>query len=154
MDATVKQRIFDDLESLFKQDSKMIKWVAGAGVLLFGPLAVYYFITEPWDIKNYIILAGFIASLLWLMSGIKKGDLSRNDAYKEIRKENGNIIWIYPEDTQLRGAVSYNLKFQTKEGKIYGIPTAQHFRQAEVIENLIMLYPEAKIGYDKKRRLK
>lgn len=143
-----KTEFFKELENIFQSDSKMTKIVAGIGALIFGPLAVYYFITEPNDyVNNFIIVFGFLGSVIWLFSGIRKGDLRRNEAYQEIRRENGNIVWIYPENTWVQGGTSFNLKIMNRSGKEFSVPTAQELVQQDILEKLSIIFPDALLGY-------
>ena len=145
MDAS---HFYKELETLFQKDSKLTKIISGIGALIFGLLAVYYFITQPKDyLNNFIILFGFLGSAVWLFSGIRKGDLSRNEAYQKIRRENGNIVWIYPENTIAKGGTSRNVKVMNRAGKEFVVPTGNNAMQDFVIQNLSNIFPDAVLGY-------
>lgn len=155
MDATQKNQLYKELEELFTKDSKLTKIIAGIGAMILGPLALYYFITEPRDyFNNFVLLFGFIGSVIWLYSGFKKGNIHANAAYQEIRKDNGNLVWIFPEDTNDHGAASYSVVFMNRNGKEFRVPTAKYAVRDEILDKLALLYPDALLGYtDENKRL-
>lgn len=144
-----KSGFYADLEDIFRKNNRMNRIVSIFMLLFFGGGFLYMLSSEHrLEMVGLMCLLFMMASIFWLFKSFRDANMERNKAYQAVRKENGNLIWIYAENKTTNGATSYNVTVMDKSGKTYTIPTGKFVVQGEVIDQLAELYPDAYFGYD------
>lgn len=148
---TERAALLGRLEQIYKRDSRQWIVVSFLMMFFFGGGALYFIISEGrMETWVYVVLLAFLACFFMLIRGVRRSNPYNIDAIQQIRS--GNVVWIYPENTDTRYGTSYNVKFQATNGKLYTIPTARYEDQEDMVERLANQFPDAALGYDDETR--
>lgn len=148
---TERAALLGRLEEIYRRDSKQYKIVFFLMMLFFGGGLLGALVSEkkmePW---MYFILLAFLGCFLMFARAIRRSNPYNIEAIHQIRA--GNIVWIYPENTNTRYGTSFNVKVKSADGRFYTIPTAQYQLQEEMVERLANNFPDAALGYDEETK--